>query len=368
MGVVGLLASLKQVASERVDLNDGAGTVIYDGHASMHRSAGKDHVAVPLLLNNDVRELVLDMLVEMMRFEEAGWKIVVIFDGASPPSKACTSEARARERSRKLEACRALQEQLPVDSRELGRLAKSAVEFTAPMVAKVSQMLMHSLRAECITAPFEADPQLKVMEDLCSTPGRRCFVRANDADLAVLGVRSLLWGVGVDAGGLWGDCIQQTHILHPRTGAFEMSSKPFAFLRKLHGVDPGDSLATWSNSEDEVMTRLRNHACVAGNDYTKFAGIGPAHALDIATPHGPPISPEQIATNLAAFSPAFQEDAVLAQLKTSMDMFCHPVVWDPATGAHRHLSGVETSNAITRNTGALVGGWGTRASIARFSV
>ncbi|CAN0314459.1 unnamed protein product, partial [Laminaria digitata] len=200
MGVAALLSSLKHVASERVDLNDGVGTIMFDGHASMHRSAGKDHVAVPLVLNNDVRSLVLDILSEMMRFEKAGWTIVVVFDGATPPSKACTSQSRSGERAKKLEASRALQAKLPVDRRELCRLAKSAVDFTAPMVAKVSQMLSHSIRGQFITAPFEADPQLKVMEDIFSGSGKRCFVRANDSDMVVLGVRSLLWDVGVNAG------------------------------------------------------------------------------------------------------------------------------------------------------------------------
>ena len=97
-------------------------------------------------------------------------------------------------------------------------------------------MLRHSLRADCITAPFEADSQLKVMEGLYSGSGRRCFLRANVSDLTVLGVRSVLWDVDTEDGGLVGQCIRLASALQPRGGIFSDSSIQYDFLRRLHGV------------------------------------------------------------------------------------------------------------------------------------
>lgn len=53
----------------------------------MDRSAYKSPAAVEVALNGNVRALVSGMLLEMRRFEEAGWLFVVVFDGAAPPSQ-----------------------------------------------------------------------------------------------------------------------------------------------------------------------------------------------------------------------------------------------------------------------------------------
>ena len=68
---------------------------------------------------------------------------------------------------------------------------------------------------DCITAPFEADPQLKVIEDTYCREGKKCFVRANDSDLVVLCGRSLLRGVSVKPGRMFGKCITQQSIVRP---------------------------------------------------------------------------------------------------------------------------------------------------------
>lgn len=364
MGVKGLLGRLKPVASDRVDLNEDVGTIIFDGHYCMHRSAAKGSIAVEFALEDNLRPLVIDMLAEMRHFEQAGWFVVVVFDGATPPSKTHTSDTRSGDRATALAACRVLKEQpRPVDDvaqrraiLELERRARGAVAFTPVTVAKVSKMLQHSLRAACITAPFEADPQLKVMEELYSRGGKRCFVRANDSDLVVLGVRSLLWDVHLEAGGLYGQCIYQKHIVQPEGEVWSGSSTGFDFLRQLHGVYrgvPQGDACTWSSDEEAVAARLRNYACVAGNDYTKFDGIGPMRAMDIAIPDGKVLSIDEMAVGLVEASASFTSEAVSPHLKTSMDMFCHPVVWNPETGAHQHLSGVESSAYFTTNTGEL---------------
>ena len=66
MGVTGLSSRLKAIASERVDLNHGVGTIVYDGHASMHRSAPPG--AVEFVLKGNVTALVLGMPPEMLQF------------------------------------------------------------------------------------------------------------------------------------------------------------------------------------------------------------------------------------------------------------------------------------------------------------
>ena len=144
------------------------------------------------------------MLVELRCAEQRGWSLVVVFDGATPPSKERTSNSRSSARSEALRQCRRLQAQQPIDQRELEKQAKKAVAFTPEIVARVSQILRHSLRVDCITTPFKANPQLKVMEDTCCREGERCFVRANDSDRIVLGVRSLLWDVSVERGRTFG--------------------------------------------------------------------------------------------------------------------------------------------------------------------
>ena len=357
MGVTGLTSRLKAIASERVDLNHGMGTIVYDGHASMHRSASRGAVAVEFVLKGKVTALVLGMLPEMLQVEQAGWDVVVVFDGATPPGKARASSSRSGERTRAMETCRHLQAQRPVNRSELEKHATRAAEFTPTIVARVAQMLRYSLRADCITAPFEADSQLRVMEGLYSGSGRRCFVRGNDSDLTVLGVRSVLWDVNMEDGGLVGQCIRLASVLQPRGGVFSNSSIQYDFLRRLHGVGTSASdehaAPAWSTDGQAVMARLRNFACVAGNDYSKFKGIGPMRAMDIAIPCGNALSTLDVAVALAE-NTSSQTEVVLPQLKTSMDMFCHAVVWDPLTGTHRHLSGVESSADITSNTGALV--------------
>ena len=97
------------------------------------------------------------------------------------------------------------------------------------------------------------------------------------------------------------------------------------------------------------MTNLRNWACVAGNEYTDFRGIEPARAKDVAMPNGVTPTIDDIAEALARALVA-EKEAVLASLSASIDMFCHPVVWNPATGAHHHLSGTASSDDVTSNT------------------
>ena len=115
MGVTGLTARLKAIASERVDLNHGVGTIVYNRHASMHRSASSGAVAAEFVLKGNMTALVLGMLPEMLQFEQAEWDVVVVFDGATPPGKERASSSRSGDRAKAMEACRHLQAQRPVN-------------------------------------------------------------------------------------------------------------------------------------------------------------------------------------------------------------------------------------------------------------
>ena len=55
----------------------------------------------------------------------------------------------------------------------------------------------------------------------------------------------------------------------------------------------------WSTDGEVVMARLRDFACVAGNDYSKFKGTGPMCAMDIAISCGNALSTLDIAVALA---------------------------------------------------------------------
>eukprot|EP00904_Undaria_pinnatifida_P014051 jgi/Undpi1/9777/HiC_scaffold_27.g12233.m1 len=291
------------------------------------------------------------------RFERwAGWDLVVVFDGAPPPGKAHASSSRSGDRANAIEACGHLQAQRPVNRTELEKHATRAAKFTPTTVARVAKMLRHSLRADCIAAPFEVYSQLKVIEGLYSGSVRRCFVRANDSDFTVLIVRSVIWDVNMENGGLFGQCIRFASVSQPRDEVFSDFSIQYDFLRRLHGVGTSaidEHVApAWSTDGEAVMARLRNFACVAGNDYSKFKGIEPMRAMDIAFSFGNALSTLDVAMALAA-NTSSQTEVVLPQLKTSMDVFCHAVVWGPLTGTHRHLSGVEACTDITSNTGTL---------------
>ena len=142
----------------------------------------------------------------------------------SPPGRTRAYSTRSGNQAKAMEACRHLQAQRPVNRTELEKHATRAEEFTPTTVARVAKVLRHSLRAGCITAPLEADSQLKVMEGLYSGSGRRCFVRANDSGLTVLGVRFVIWDVNMEDGGLFGQCIRLASVLQLRGGDFSNSS------------------------------------------------------------------------------------------------------------------------------------------------
>eukprot|EP00904_Undaria_pinnatifida_P011761 jgi/Undpi1/7715/HiC_scaffold_23.g10188.m1 len=107
----------------------------------------------------------------------------------------------------------------------------------------------------------------------------------------------------MEDGGLVGQCIRLASVLQPRGGVFSNSSIQYDFLRRLHGVGTSASdehaAPAWSTDGQAVMARLRNFACVAGNDYSKFKGIGPMRAMDIAIPCGNALSTLDIAVALA---------------------------------------------------------------------
>ena len=63
------------------------------------------------------------------------------------------------------------------------------------VVARVSFILMYETLAEIIAGQFEADGQLKAIEDFYTDGGDRCLVYGTHSDIVVLGAKSALWKV-----------------------------------------------------------------------------------------------------------------------------------------------------------------------------
>lgn len=360
MGVNGLSPYLKEVASKRVPLDDEDGTrqkhLVVDGHFALHKAAGIGGVAVPLVLDDNVVPLAMSMATSLNKLASAGWGITVVFDGAPPPGKGATTRSRSSERERARQQCLRLRESnVPLQHPGLQKAAVNAVAFTSHIVARVSRIVSRALRCECITAPYEADPQLRVLEEMYTRMGKRVLVRENDSDLMVIGVRSLLWEVVSEEGRLFGNIFTHEGITRPQMHALRAgTTHGHEFLRLLHGVDQGGSgdAVWWSSRPDEVMARLQLWASVSGNDYSKFPGIGKAKATDFCLRKkcGQFPTLADVTEDLVG-STTWTEAEVTASLDRSRDMTLHPVVFCPEVGVQRHLSGCAPTGRVTSNTG-----------------
>ncbi|CAN0346005.1 unnamed protein product, partial [Scytosiphon promiscuus] len=192
MGVEGLAGFFKTVATEDVDLSVGGGRgFLVDGHFMMHQAAS-GRVAAALVLEDDEVPLFEAVSARLERVVEAGWDVVVVFDGATPPGKLGTSQHRSDKREKALRDTQdAHARRLP--RAQVERLARGAVRFSSEVTAKVATRLLQSIRVQCIIAPYEADPQIRVLEEMLTRGGRECYVWATDSDLCVLGVNRLMY-------------------------------------------------------------------------------------------------------------------------------------------------------------------------------
>lgn len=364
MGVIGLAQWLKQAASTRISLDDfdkskepGMHHVVVDGHFELHLACGNPVVALPLVLDDDVIPLATSVANNLNKLASVGWVITVVFDGRTPPAKGTTADSRTSDREKARERCMELRGGGgSVDGgAELGRAAVRAVHFTPWIVARVSRVLRRLLCVTCLTSPYESDAQLLLIERMLLKQGKRVLVRATDSDLIVLGVRSQLWNVVEEDGRLIGEVFTQEGVTRPQMPALSGDTEGHHLLRMLHGVDvDGTSeLVWWSSVPEAVMERLLLWGSVAGNDYSKFPGIGPKKALghclrkiDGDFPTVPDVVESvSVATRLP---PTEIADAI----NKSRTMALHPVVYCPEEGRQLHLSGCTSAEDVTRWTGA----------------
>ena len=350
MGTDGLLKLAKEGCSVEHDLSHGHGGMIYvDGGNLLHRSLAQKGVAVALMEDN-IKPLVKAAAKCLRLFTDAGWRVLPIFDGATPPAKADTSDARRKSREENLAKFRAAG-----SPAEREKFAKVAVGFSPVIVARVSRWLESRMGIETITAPYEADPQLVFMERTFRGQFGRCYIFGNDSDLIVLGAMNLLYEVRSNRrhGTLTGNCISRAGLVNPRPDILAHPRRG-KFLRALHGVQEGRP-ETWCLKPEAVVTfRIVNFAAVDGNDYFKTPGLGPSGAQTIA------FSDEiDSLQHLPLQNIQFQVVAELTRVVTTKYgvppsetgggicaarwMFLHPLVWDPHSGQQRRLSGLEES-------------------------
>ena len=140
----------------------------------------------------------------------------------------------------------------------------------------------------------------------------------------------------------------------------------YDFLRLLHDIDI-DKQGLPNNGcfrlldEASVTERLLWFACLAGNDYAKFDGVGTARAVDIAlrcrspTPKVPHTIVREMAKAVASITTLaptdFDIDEAESSIKNASDMFRHGLAFDPMAGEHRHLSGQAPSSRLSLLTG-----------------
>lgn len=286
----------------------------------------------------------------------------MVFDGRTPPSKEGTAQSRSDDRmvarGRCFELLNEEQNTGTHNAQALAKAATRAVSFSSSIVRRVARIIEHVLRCECVIAPYESDPQLKVLEDLFIRNGKRCLVRGTDSDLVVLGVQSLLWNVVEEAGGrLFGEVILLSAVTHPQMAVLDGQSDAHEFARLLHGIEKGDAIsddAWWGADSDAVTRRLQLWSSVAGDDYSRYAGIGTKKAMDIClrrTSSGEFPTREGVVGALVASTSQSAAD-VTYSLETSRIMCCHPVVYSLDLGQQQHMSGCPSTQDITQRTGA----------------
>lgn len=368
MGVDGLPALLKTVGSLAAYLGhrgaDGKEAVVIDGGFLLHRMATRGEAAYEMVFEDNVSAMVRQCAREIKRFESRGIMVWVVFDGASPPAKGSTGDGRRLQRERKEMEARALDgaagSRLKVNS-----LAAGACSFDTRTTARIATLLRPKIDGRVYIAPREADPQLVVFQNMLLEKGYDVMVYGNDSDLIPLGVQKLLFEIMDKRGVLAGRCIVARLILHPQPWAFKKDTVAHAFLRQLHGLpkEHDKDLDAMPLEPEAARLRLIYFSMVAGNDFVKFRRIGPVaearivltrveRSNDTPTAESPEDALAEIAKRVSRSSKDGDELAgVEAKLRLAYNMFTHPVVWDPSTNAHRHLSRVASTADITEATG-----------------
>lgn len=371
MGVDGLSPLLKTVGNFVAYLGrkgaDGKEAVLVDGGFLLHQMATRGDAAYQLVFKNDVSGMVRQCAAEIRRFERRGITVWVVFDGATPPAKGSTGDERRLRRESKAQEARQLD--AAAGSRlKVSQLAAEACSFDTRTTAQIATLLRPKIDGRVYIAPREADPQLVVFQDLLFEKGYDVMVFGNDSDLIPLGVQKLLFEIKENRGALVGRCVVAKLVLSPQPWAFKKDTRAHAFLRQLHGLpkEHCKGLDATALEQEAARQRLVLFSVVAGNDFVKFGGIGPVTAAEIVLTAVdrsncyPPQAEswegvlEDIAIRVSRCSRDGDNTAgVMAKLMKAFNMYTHPVVWDPSESTHRHLSRVESSADITKDTGEI---------------
>lgn len=340
MGIPKLLAACKEGASRDIVLGRGGpgSVIIIDGCFMLHRFVGDEGVAAALLHADDVLPLARSCIKLVRRLMDFEWAVVVVFDGASPPAKEGTRVTRRRAREWARERLKAA-----TTAAERDKATKLSVSLDERVIARVAALVsLNCCGCQTLTAPFEADAQLVLLEQTLLETNDRTYIYGNDSDLIVLGARCLLWDIksSLDQhGSLVGSVVEREMILRPPPWLLA-DDKAGAFLRKLHGVDRDDKTPVLLPA-DIVNARLVDLACVSGNDYIKFKGVALASGARIALPKisGPDYVIRGEAATVRALSDGLRvkvsditEEEAEAAIWIPRIMFLHSVVWDMHTG------------------------------------
>lgn len=383
MGVLSLAQKAKSLASVRVTLNDGQDRdhVIIDGGFLNHRMCTRKDAATTLLFDDDIEPLARAHAEEVKKFEARRFRVTVVFDGASAPAKRGTSDDRTRKRAEYAAAARLLAKKDGARV-EVNRLASNACVFDSRVNARLAMRLREMIRGEVYIAPGEADPQLVLLQDIHLKSGANVYVYATDSDLIVLGVKSLLYEVSERNRQLSGMFIKTDALFQPTATDLRRAATTTAssFLRLVHGL-PADSTTAsmlgMTLCDKRARNRLLLYAIVVGNDYAKFAGIGPAAAgrlVSCLTRNEQPASPssssasdeeppmfefEEVEMELcqgvvreaSLEDTAYARREVTGSLRAAYNMFRHALVWNPVVDELQHFSGADSITEITRHTG-----------------
>ncbi|CAM9457621.1 unnamed protein product, partial [Scytosiphon promiscuus] len=241
MGIDLLSPLVKGIGSVRVSLRHGQGShVVIDGRFLNHRMSARSTAARDLVIDDDLTSHVRQCARHIRLFEGLGYRVTVVFDGSVPPAKAAAASELARQREHARRRARDLDGR-KVQPEAVNQVAVNACVFDARTVARIAALLRPKIKGKVFLAPGEAGPQLVVFQDVYrrNPQAKIVFVYAEDPELIVLGVRSLLWEVSETGGGdgaLTGSCIHARAIFQPSPRDFAVDTNAHAFLRQLHGL------------------------------------------------------------------------------------------------------------------------------------
>ncbi|XP_039031401.1 exonuclease 1-like [Hibiscus syriacus] len=185
MGIKGLLRFMKPFI-EPVHIKKYAGKRVgIDAYSWLHKGAYSCSTEICLDSNSEKKFRYIAYFmhrVNLLRYHKI--TPVVVFDGASIPSKAATENERNRRREENREL--AIAKLKKGDVKAATELFQKAVRITPAMAHQLIQILK-SEKVEFVVAPYEADAQLAYLATLEVEKGGVAAVITEDSDLIAYG-------------------------------------------------------------------------------------------------------------------------------------------------------------------------------------